>query len=170
MQKTSLLTLASTTSWNLKPSAEIITLRRITSTIGLCRVYQYNNTFVCHSGSYHFNRMKFVLTNAPEKFQRSLDIFLVTNKCKTCLVYLYYIIIFSKDAESHFKHVYEIRMALYRSNEKIKLKKCELYSQKFRYLGHIVEPGWLWIDDVVFKTLKEAENLVRNRILDTSGT
>lgn len=60
---------------------------------------------------------------------------------QTCLLYLYYIIIFSKDMESHLKHAEEILSALDSANITIKCTKREFFTQKVRYMGHITEPG-----------------------------
>lgn len=114
-------------------------------------------TFVCHEGTFRFKRMPFGLTNGPATFQRALDIVLAGYKWQTCLVYLDDIIIFSKDAESHLRHVEQILSALHKANVTIKLGKCAFFTQKVRYLGHIIEPGKLSIDETVTKALKEAE-------------
>ena len=52
-------------------------------------------TFVCHEGAYSYIRLPFGLSNAPETFQRSMNMILGGLKWKGCLVYLDDIIFFS---------------------------------------------------------------------------
>ena len=115
-------------------------------------------TFVTHHGTYRFRRMPFGLMNAPATFQRILDIVLAAYKWQTCLVYLDDIVIFSRDIESHFRHVEEVLMALQRANITLKLRKCDFFTEKIRYLGHIIEPGKLKIDEAVVAPLREAKH------------
>lgn len=53
-------------------------------------------SFVCHAGQLQYTSMPFVLTNAPETFQRGLDVIVSRFKWKICLVYIDDSIIFSK--------------------------------------------------------------------------
>ncbi len=43
-------------------------------------------TFTCHSGTFRFKKMHFMLTNAPATFQRTTDIILARFKWQSCLV------------------------------------------------------------------------------------
>ena len=113
-------------------------------------------TFVCHHGSYRYNRMPFGLMNAPATFQRALDIILAQYKWQTCLIYIDDIIIFSNDEESHFKHVDQILSALSEASVTIKLKKFDFFTNKVKYLGHVISPGKLEIDGTVTRALKDA--------------
>lgn len=115
------------------------------------------STFVCHSGSYLFKRVPFGLTNAPATFQRTLDIVLSAYKWQTCLVYIDDIIIYSKNDESHFRHLEEVLSTLHRANISLKLEKCEFFTTRVRYLGHIIEPGRLSIDKAIVASLKEVK-------------
>lgn len=100
--------------------------------------------------------MPFGLNITPEHFWRALYIVLELYKCKKCLVYLENNIVFSKDEKSHLQHVDQILIALDLANVTTNLRKFELLIQKFRSLGHIIEPGRLIIDDFIFKALEEA--------------
>lgn len=73
--------------------------------IPLKTLYRDKNTLEFHSGTYRFNRMPIDLTKAPATFQSALDIALAAYKLRKSLVYLDYIIIFSKEADSLLKHV-----------------------------------------------------------------
>ena len=112
-------------------------------------------SFVCHHSSFRWKRMPMGLTNSPATFQRALDMILAQFKWQTCLIYIDDIIIFSKDEESHLDHVDQVLEALHRANVTIKLKKCDFFTNKVKYLGHIIEPGKLSVDKVRVKALEE---------------
>ena len=97
--------------------------------------------FSCHSGLYRFSRMPLRLTNAT--FQRAMDILLSPFRWKSCLVYLDDIIIFSKYWEEHNVHVDEILSVVEKAGVNLKLRKCECFVEKIKYLGHVVRPGTL---------------------------
>lgn len=55
-----------------------------------------NTTFVLHVGTYQYNRMRLSLKDAPETFQRGLDL-LLSRKSGILIRYTYYdVIIYSK--------------------------------------------------------------------------
>lgn len=118
---------------------------------------RYKTTFASHAGSYRFNFITFGLNNAPAIFQRAFYIFLAAYRFETFLVYLDDIIIFSTNSESHLKHDEHILAAIYSSNVTIKRKNCSFFTQKFRYPGHIIEPGQLSIYYISFKALNDSE-------------
>ncbi|CAN8069586.1 unnamed protein product [Agarophyton chilense] len=118
---------------------------------------QYKTAFACHAGLYRFKRMPFGLTNAPATFQRTLNIFLSRYKWKTCLVYLDDVIIFSQDVESHLRHVEEIFKALQSTGITLKFKKCEWFFGTVPYLGHVIKPGQLAIQEAQTVALREVQ-------------
>ena len=115
-------------------------------------------TFTCHAGTYRYRRMPLGLTNAPATFQRTLDIVLSSFKWKSCLVYLDDVIIFSKDMESHFAHVEDILKALGQAGITLKLSKCSFFTDTVKYLGHVIKPGTLQVDEVATMALKKASS------------
>ena len=62
------------------------------------------------------------------------------------MVYLDDIIIFRKSGEEHIVHVDEILSVLEKAGMKLKLRKCEFFVEKIKYLGHVVRPGTLEVD------------------------
>lgn len=69
--------------------------------------------------------MPFGRTNAPETFQRTLDIVLSSFKWQTCHFYLEDVIVFLKNIEDHFNHVGDILTVMQRAGSTLKLPKCD---------------------------------------------
>ena len=90
-------------------------------------------------GSYEFIVMPMGLTNAPATFQRMMEAVLRPFRTKFCMVYLDDIIIYSKTAEEHMEHILLVLEALRSHNLKIKLKKCDFFKTRIKFLGHIIE-------------------------------
>ena len=84
-------------------------------------------TFVCHEGAYRYIRLFFGLSNAPATLQQAIDLILVGLKWKSCLVYLYDIIVFSKSAGEHVEHLREVVAALLVVGVSLKAIKCHLF-------------------------------------------
>ena len=103
--------------------------------------------------------MPFGLTNAPATFQRTLDILLASFKGRSCLVYLDDVIIYSNDYESHFDTVDMILDTLLKAGISRKLSKCDWFTDKVKYLGHVIRPGTLEVDETATRTLKMAKHL-----------
>ena len=100
-------------------------------------------TFTSYLGTYRCVRMPLGLRNAPATFQRALDIILSGVRWQTCLIYLYEVIVFSKDAETHLRNVDEVPRLLGRNGVTLKLRKCSFFQPKVDYQGHAITPGKL---------------------------
>ena len=106
---------------------------------------QDKTTFTCHAGSYKWLRLPFGLRNAPATFQRAMDIILSTVKWRFCLVYLDDIIVFSASREDHLKHLRTVFQLLREAGATLRLRKCDFFKKKVKYLGHEILPGKLKI-------------------------
>ena len=73
------------------------------------------------------------------------------------IVYLDDIIIFSKNKEDHLRHVEQILSAMHCAGVTLKLSKCSFFTDRVKYLGHIIKPGRLEIDTAHVKSLREAK-------------
>ena len=113
-------------------------------------------TFTSHCGAFRYTRMPFGLRNAPATFQRALDIILTGVRWKTCLVYLDDVIIFSKSMEEHVQHVDDVLELLGNAGISLKLKKCEFFQHKVKYLGHVLLPGKLAISTDATSSIHDA--------------
>ena len=89
--------------------------------------------------------MPFGLRNAPATFQRAMDIILSRVRWKYVLVYLDDIIIFSRDEETHLRHLESVMQILKEAGATLRLSKCEFFKRQVKYLGHIIRPGKLAI-------------------------
>jgi len=115
-----------------------------------------NTTFTCHCGTYQCTRLPFGLCNSPATFQRAIDMILSGVKWQNVLVYLEDLIIFSSDAESHLSHLGTVLTLLGKHGVALKAQKCHLFSSKVEYLGHVVRPGLLSVNEKNLKDIKKA--------------
>ena len=80
----------------------------------------------------------FELKNVPSHFQRSTNL-LMSELLDTCvLVYMDNILIFSKSAQEHWRHVMQVFKKLNAYNWHVKSKKCALSLPEVEFLGHVV--------------------------------
>jgi len=112
--------------------------------------------FTCHCGTYQCTRLPFGLCNAPATFQRALDMILSGVKWQNVLVYLDDLNIFSADAEAHMPHLDTVLTLLGKHGATLKAQKCHLFSNEVEYLGHVVRPGRLSVNEKNLKSIKKA--------------
>ena len=94
--------------------------------------------FNCHRGLFEYKRLPFGLKNAPAQFQRFMTQALSKYIGKICMVYLDDIIVYSRDEESHQKHLSLIFSALQKLGMTLKLSKCNIACSEVKLLGFIV--------------------------------
>jgi len=99
---------------------------------------KHKTAFLTEFGLYEWNVMCFGLKNAPAEFARYISDNLFEFINDFVAVYFDDIIIFSKDLESHWKHVRMVLERLKERNVKFKLKKCKFAVKEVEYLGHII--------------------------------
>ena len=115
-------------------------------------------TFTCHSGIYRFTLMRFGLNNAPATFQRAIDIILSGVKCRSCLIYLDDVIIFSSSENEHIDHLDGVLSALSRAGVSLKAPKCHFFKQSVDYLEHVVRSVRLSLAEKNSLDLNEAKH------------
>ena len=99
---------------------------------------QQKSAFVTHSGLYEFRRMPFGLANAPAQFQRAMNKVLGGYIGKFCLVYLDDVVIFSKSAAEHARHLALVLKRFEKYNLTIKPSKCAIGKEQIELLGYTV--------------------------------
>jgi len=80
-------------------------------------------------------------------------------KWQNVLVYLDDLIIFSADAESHLSHLDTVLTLLRKHGITLKAQNCHLFSNEMEYLGHVVRPGRLSVNEKNLKAIKKAVSL-----------
>ncbi|CAN8069905.1 unnamed protein product [Agarophyton chilense] len=88
---------------------------------------------------------------------RAIDILLARFKWRTCLVYLDDIIVFLDNLDKHLTHVRDIMTTLRDAGVSLKLKKSDFFTNTVKYLGHVIRPGRVAIEETRVKSLKEAK-------------
>lgn len=78
-------------------------------------------------------------------------------KCKTFLIHIEDIILYSKTVEEHLNHVGEVVTTLTNVRIILKMKKCTFVSDQFEYLRHIIRLGKLQVDEAYKATIKQAK-------------
>ncbi|MBW0539323.1 hypothetical protein O181_079038 [Austropuccinia psidii MF-1] len=102
---------------------------------------------ICHMGIYEYTRMPFGIKNAPAHFQRMMDtIFQEEILEGWMVVYIYYLIIYSKTLEDHVQYIDRVLCKCTHINLKISLKKCHFGQQELLELEHKVSGLSLAID------------------------
>jgi hypothetical protein len=90
-----------------------------------------------HRGLFQFLVMPFGLANAPSVFMMLMNVVLQGLEGFAC-AYLDDVIIFSKTAEEHARHIQQVFERLRMHNLKLKLKKCKFFQEETEYLGFVI--------------------------------
>ena len=75
-----------------------------------------------------------------------MDLVLADLQWTTCLVYLDDIIVFGQSFQEHLSRLGEVLNKLQTANLKVKPSKCNLFSTKVKYLGHILSADGVMAD------------------------
>jgi len=94
--------------------------------------------FTTRKGHYEFNRMPFGLVGSPFTFQRLMNNILHKENWQKCLIYLDDIIIYGKSFEEHCKNLEIVLSKLTNAGMKLSPQKCNFFSPKVQYLGHVI--------------------------------
>ena len=132
-----------------------IDLRGAYNLVRIAEGDEWKTVFRTHFGSYEFLVMHYGLTNAPASFQRFMnDIF--KDLLDVCVVvYLDDILIYSKNPADHAKHVQEVLRRLRQNDLFAKLEKCEFNVDTTNFLGYIVSPTGLRMDESKIAVIKD---------------
>jgi hypothetical protein len=103
--------------------------------------------------------MLLLLTNAPSTFQAVMNEFFRFFLDKLVMKYLDDILIFSRTAEDHLRHVGSIIARLRQHKLVLKLSKCESSSVPLTFLGHVVGQGGVKMQQSKIQALAEWHRL-----------
>jgi len=113
-------------------------------------------SFTNHVGTYQCTRHPSGRCNAPATFQRAVDMILAGVKWQYVLVCFDDIIVYSTDAESHLSHLEKVFTLLGENGVTLKAKKCHLFSNEVEYLGHVIRPGRISVNEKNLKAIRKA--------------
>jgi len=72
-----------------------------------------------------------------------------------CVAYLDDILIFLQNLENHWRHVRTILRRVEETGLTLKASKCEFYTTEIEYLGYVISPQRLRMDEEKIWTIKE---------------
>jgi len=99
--------------------------------------------------------MPFRLTNAPASFQRWMNKILSDYLDIFCVAYLDDILVFSPDEETHRKHVWVVLTRVRDTGLTLKASKCKFHTTETEYLGYVISPQGLRMDEEKIRTIKD---------------
>lgn len=104
--------------------------------------------FRTHNGHYEYLVMPFGLCNAPFTFQAIMNSIFRPYLRKFILVFFDDIFVYSSTWEKHVKHVDQTLEILRQHKFFAKASKCIFGQQELEYLGHILTPQGVKVDDI----------------------
>ena len=99
--------------------------------------------------------MPFGLCNAPAAFQRWINEVLMEHIDVCCIVYLDYVLVYSRTLQQHRKDVSSILEAIRQSGMKVKPSKCEFHQEETEYIGFIVKRDGVETDPIKTQAIWE---------------
>jgi hypothetical protein len=115
---------------------------------------EWKTAFKTKFGLYEWLVMPFDLTNAPITFMRLMNGVLHPFIGKFVVVYFDDILIYSKSLNEHIKHLRAVFCALREVRLFANLEKCTFYTDRVAFLGYVVTPQRIEVDDVNFEAVK----------------
>ena len=94
-------------------------------------------TFQIRYGHYEFVVMPFGLTNAPATFMGLINRVCRSMMDRTVIVFIDYILVYSKTQKQHEEHLEEVWDSLRRESLYAKFSKCEFWFCEVQFLGNL---------------------------------
>ena len=101
---------------------------------------EWKTAFRTRYGHFEYQVMPFGLANAPATFQSYINRALSDLLDTCCIVYLDDILIYSRSAEEHVKHVRMVLERLEKFRLYCKLSKCAFHTDTVNFLGFDINP------------------------------
>ncbi len=89
-------------------------------------------------GHYKFERLPMGLKNSPSIFQQTMNTVLQELMGDYAFIYIDDIVIYSKTADKHVRHIENVLDRLRKHGLRVKFSKCQLIQHKMEYLGFLV--------------------------------
>ena len=116
---------------------------------------EWKTAFRTRYGHFEYCVLPFGLCNAPATFQAYINQALIGLVDVTCVVYLDDILIYSEDPSKHDDNVKEVLQRLVDNSLYANEKKCEFDTDTVEFLGFIVGPEGIKMDQERVKSIKE---------------
>lgn len=107
---------------------------------------EWKTAFRTRYGHFEYQVMPFGLANAPATFQSYINRALSDLLDTHCIVYLDDILIYSRSAEEHIKHVRMVLERLEKFRLYCKLSKCTFHTDTVNFLGFVISPKGIKIE------------------------
>ncbi|GJV51893.1 putative reverse transcriptase domain-containing protein [Tanacetum coccineum] len=111
--------------------------------------------FKTRYGHYEFQVMSFGLTNAPAVFMELMNRVCNPYLDKFVIVFIDDILIYSKSEEEHAEHLKLILELLKKEELYAKFSKCEFWSSKVQFLGHVIDSKGIHMDPTKIESIKD---------------
>jgi hypothetical protein len=115
---------------------------------------EWKTAFRTHYGHFEYTVMPFGITNAPAVFQHPMNDIFRDYMDEFVVVYLDDILIFSKDQETHDKHVRLVLATLREHGLYAKMEKCEFDKSSVAFLGYVISPDGIFMDKSKVETIQ----------------
>jgi len=102
--------------------------------------------FRTHYGHYEIVVLHFGRTTAPTTFMCLMNNVLHQYLDHFVLVFIYDILVYSKNEEEHQEHLIMVLQTLRENKLYAKCSKCEFFKNKIQYLGHVISKEGLSVD------------------------
>ena len=106
-------------------------------------------------GHYEFTFMSFGLTNAPAVFMDLMNRVFRAYLDKFFVVFLYDILIYSKNTSEHQEHLPVVLQVLRENYIYAKFSKCEFWLEKVAFLGHIISKEGISVDPLKIQAVSK---------------
>lgn len=117
--------------------------------------HEWKTAFITRFGLFESLVMPFGLCNAPASFQNYINHTLFDLLDKICTAYLDDVLIYSASRREHRDHVRQVVKRLIDAGLQIDIDKCEFETTRTKYLGLIVTPDGIEMDQEKVKTITD---------------
>ncbi|KAI2655269.1 Transposon Tf2-6 polyprotein [Labeo rohita] len=139
-------------------SAKYYTKLDLRSAYNLIRIREgdeWKTAFSTTSGHYEYLVMPFGLANSPSYFQAFVNEVFRDMLNRYVIVYIDDILIFSNSLAEHVQHVRAVLQRLIQHQLYAKEEKCQFHQQSIAFLGYVISPEGVAMDDAKVKAVRE---------------